>query len=99
MNKDEHNTFNLKQALDNLFQKDKKLSRNLTEQQIKRIWYEMMDNTLAPYTTRVKFKDGTLKVWLNSSSMRDELNRGKKMIIKNMNDKIGEERIKKLILL
>ncbi len=95
----DNNTFNLKQALDMLLRRDGKLKKQLTEAQVKRLWAEMMDNTVAPYTSKISFKNGRLKIWLTSAALREELNRGKNLIRKNMNEKIGEELIKEIIFL
>jgi len=50
------------------------------------------------YTTRVELKDDILYVSLSSSVLREELSLGKTKIIKILNEALGKELIKKLVL-
>ena len=57
-----------------------------------------MGNGVNNYTTDVKLERDTLYIQLSSSVLREELSYGKEKIIKMLNDELGKEIIKKLIL-
>jgi len=91
------NTSHIKQVIEAL-RKDKKLKKGLEKAQIKKLWAELMSETIAHYTSNITYDRGTLTVYLTSSTLREELNRGKDKIIKIMNEHYGEIIIKKIIL-
>ncbi len=90
------NTQHIKQIVEAL-RKEKKLKKGLEKAQIKKLWAEIMSETIAHYTSNITYNNGTLKVYLTSSALREELNRGKDKIINLLNEKLGETVIKKLI--
>jgi len=53
---------------------------------------------VANYTDEVKIQNGTLIVRLSSSALREELSYGKDKIIKMINEELGEQLVKKLML-
>jgi hypothetical protein len=61
-------------------------------------WESLMGNGVNKYTSRVDLKDGTLYVSLSSSVLREELSLGKSKIIAMLNEELGRELIKTLIL-
>jgi hypothetical protein len=90
-------TKNLKEILRNYLQKDGKIKKQVDAARIKRIWFEIMENSIAPYTSDIKFKDGILKIRLTSAALREELSRGKGLIISQLNKRLGEEQIREII--
>ncbi len=87
----EKNLINIKEALEQLFEKNKKLKKNITEARIKNTWSELMQETIMPYTAEIKFRSGILSIKLTSAALREELNRGKSTLIQNLNNALGEE--------
>ena len=61
-------------------------------------WENLMGNGVNKYTTRVELKEDTLYVSLSSSVLREELSLGKSKIIAMLNEELGRELIKNLVL-
>jgi hypothetical protein len=57
-----------------------------------------MGNGVNNYTTAIELRHETLFVSLSSSVLREELSLGKTKIIAMLNEEIGKEVIKKLVL-
>jgi len=93
----EYNTKHLSEIL-KLFKNSKKLSKGLNQVDVERAWNEQMGPAIQKYTSKLTFDNGTLYVRLQSSVLREELNYGKTKIISNLNESLGKELIKKLIL-
>ncbi len=92
----EKNTQHIKEVIDAL-RKERKLKKGLEKAQIKTLWADLMSDTIAGYTSRLTYDKGTLYVYLTSSALREELNRGKSKIIGLLNEKLGEEVIKRIV--
>ena len=58
----------------------------------------MMGHGVNNYTTNVQLKGTTLYVQLSSSVLREELSYGNQKIISMLNESLGKELIKKLVL-
>ena len=61
-------------------------------------WTNLMGNGVNNYTTSVELKNETLYVSLSSSVLREELSLGKSKIITMINEELGRELVKKLVL-
>ncbi len=94
----EGNTENIKKILDE-FIRQQSYNKRLLATRIDELWKDLMGETVMPYTRQIKFKDGTLYVYINSAALREELNRGKDKIIKLMNENLGENIIRKIVFL
>jgi hypothetical protein len=98
MNMDnEYNTKQLSEVL-KIFKNKKNLSKGLNQVEVKRAWDEQMGPAIQKYTTQLNFDKGTLYVRLSSSVLREELSYGKAKIISNLNESLGDELVKKLVL-
>ncbi len=75
-----------------------KLQEGLDRVEIKDAWKNLMGNGVNSYTTSVQLKRDTLYVELSSSVLREELSYGKKKIIAMLNEALGKELIKSLVL-
>jgi len=75
-----------------------KLKKGFQKIHVKEAWEKLMGSGVEAYTNDVKLQNGTLIVSLSSSVLREELSYGKEKIIKMMNDEMGEELIKKIML-
>jgi len=95
MNQDK-NTQHIKQIIDNL-RKERKLKKGLEKAQIKKLWGELMSDTIDKYTSSITYENGVLKIYLTSSALREELNRGKHKIIDLLNSRLGDAVIKNII--
>ncbi|GGZ78604.1 DUF721 domain-containing protein [Algibacter mikhailovii] len=75
-----------------------KLEKGLDKVNVREAWAKLMGNGVNNYTTSVNLERETLYIQLSSSVLREELSYGKQKIIKMLNEELGKETIKKLIL-
>ena len=61
-------------------------------------WVSVMGKGVNNYTTGIKLERNTLYVKLSSSVLREELSYGKEKIISMLNEALGKELVKKLVL-
>ncbi len=87
----------LKQALDQFIELNK-LQAGFDKIEARQAWISLMGQGVNKYTTDLVFKGDTLYVSLSSSVLREELSLGKTKIIRMLNDELGKELIKKLVL-
>ena len=80
------------------FVSDNKLQKGLDKVNVRDVWNSQMGPAIEKYTTAIKLDRETLHVQLSSSVLREELSYGKEKIIKMLNQELGKELIKKLIL-
>lgn len=80
------------------FIKENKLQHGIDKVDVREAWANLMGNGVNNYTTEVSLKKETLYVSLSSSVLRQELSMGKSKIIKMLNDELGKELVKKLVL-
>jgi len=77
---------------------EQKLKKGLLKARIVKLWKELWGEHINSYTQSVYFENGKLTVYLTSSTLREEINRNKIKIIKKMNEELGKDIIKSLIL-
>ena len=87
----------LKEVLEN-FVTDNNLQKGLDKVNAKEVWAKVMGPAIMNYTQNIKLERNTLFVQLNSSVLREELSYGTQKIITNLNEELGRELIKKLVL-
>ena len=75
-----------------------KLQSGLDKVSVKDAWFTVLGNAIDKYTTDVHLEKDTLYVRLSSSVLREELSYGKDKIIKLLNEELGKDLVKKLIL-
>ena len=75
-----------------------KLQHGLDKVNVADAWKKMMGNGVNNYTTNIKLERETLYVQLSSSVLREELSYGKEKIVAMLNESLGKEVIKKLVL-
>ena len=79
--------------------KDKnKLQKGLDRVNVKEVWQAQMGPAINKYTTLIQLNNDTLYIELSSSVLREELSYGKEKIIKMMNEELGKDLVKKLVL-
>lgn len=74
------------------------LQKGLDKINVQDAWKQMMGNGVNNYTTAIQLENSTLYIQLSSSVLREELSYGKEKIIAMLNEAIGKEIIKKLVL-
>lgn len=75
-----------------------KLNNGMDKVDVEQAWKNLMGNGVNNYTEEVLLKRDTLYVKLSSAVLRNELSYGKDKIIKMINEEMGKEIIKNLIL-
>lgn len=78
--------------------KTNKLEVGLDQVAVTESWKNLMGNGVNNYTQSISFRNGILYITLTSSVLRDELSYGKHKIIKMINEDIGKEIIKEVVL-
>ena len=87
----------ISKVLDEILE-SKSLRTGIIHVRINELWHEIMGANITHYTEKIILKGNTLFVSLNSSALRVELSYGKEKIIKMMNEQLGSEKIKKIVL-
>ncbi|MEW7291349.1 DUF721 domain-containing protein [Aquimarina sp. 2304DJ70-9] len=80
------------------FVSDNNLQKGLDKVAVRDVWEKVMGPAITKYTQNIKLDRDTLFVQLTSSVLREELSYGKEKIISNLNEELGKELIKKLVL-
>jgi len=97
MAKRRNDNLNMGEAL-NEFIKANKLEKGIDKVNAKEAWEKLMGNGVNNYTTAVELRNDVLFVSLSSSVLREELSLGKSKIITMLNEELGKELVKKLVL-
>jgi len=84
-------------ALKEFIEKNR-LEKGLDKVNAKEAWDKVMGTAISKYTMDLKLDRETLYVQLSSSVLREELSYGTEKIIKLLNEELGKELIKKLVL-
>ena len=87
----------LKEALQQ-FIKINKLQGGMDRIDAREAWKQLMGKGVNHYTNSVELKGETLYVSLSSSVLREELSHGKTKIIQMLNEELGKDMIKKIVL-
>jgi hypothetical protein len=74
------------------------LEAGLERVDVEKLWRSLLGNGVNSYTLEVRLKGATLYVTLSSSVLREELSYGKQKIIGMLNDELGKEVVKELVL-
>lgn len=87
----------LSDALGEFVQKNDKLSKGIDKVEVTSAWFKL-NPAFETYTTSIRFDRDTLFVNLSSSVFREELSYGKEKIRTMINEELGREIVKKLVL-
>ncbi|MEJ1223362.1 DUF721 domain-containing protein [Sediminicola sp. 1XM1-17] len=97
MSKRKNDNIPLSEALQE-FIKVNKLQNGMDKVNVREAWTNLMGNGVNNYTTAIELRSETLFVSLSSSVLREELSHGKSKIITMINEELGKELVKKLVL-
>lgn len=87
----------IRDVLGNFIEKNK-LQKGIDKVDVAEAWRDVMGPAIAKYTTQIKLDGDRLMVQLSSSVLREELSYGKEKIRTNLNEQLGREIIKKVVL-
>ena len=76
----------------------KSLNSGITNEKINCLWNQLLGDNISQFTDKVKLKNETLYVSLRSAPLREELSYGKEKIMRMLNEEMGKETIKKIVL-
>ena len=77
---------------------ENRLEKGLDKVEVRNVWTQVMGPAIHKYTQNIRLDREVLYVQLASSVLREELSYGKAKIIDNLNEALGKELIKKLVL-
>ena len=97
MNKRNNEHISISDAL-KVFVEKNKLQKGLDKVNVRDVWNSQMGPAIEKYTTSIKLDRETLYVQLSSSVLREELSYGREKIIRMLNEELGRELVKKLVL-
>ena len=75
-----------------------KLQPGMDQIDVREAWRQLMGNGVNTYTRNVVLKGSTLYVELGSAVLREELSHGKSKIVKMINEELGREVVKDVVL-
>ena len=92
-----HNDQKLGEVLKEMMN-SKKLKPKLNQVKVKSLWETMMGPSINKYTRQLSLKRNKLYVSIDSAPLKQELSYGKEKIKKMLNEELGEEYIKEVII-
>ena len=75
-----------------------KLKDRLNQVSVVRLWEEILGTMVGRNTKEIRFNEGVLRVRIESSALRQELEFQKNEIVTKLNDSLGQNVVKELIL-
>ncbi len=93
-----HNDKGIKDLV-NSFIDHYKLRPKYYEYKIRNYWIEEMNPLANRYTTQIRIKDNKLYVHISSASVKHELTLGREKIKQNINEWLGEDYLKEVVLM
>ena len=93
----QNNDETLKDALQRL-SNDRHFKTKLRQAKINSFWPELMGQTIANYTKDIVVRKEILYLTITSSSLKQELTYGKDKIMQLINEELGEEYLKDVII-
>lgn len=70
----------------------------LDEQKAIQAWAKVVGPFIASHTIDLSIKDGRLFVRVDSDALRNELSYSKSLLLKNLNEQVGKEIVKEVVL-
>lgn len=80
------------------FVESNNLQKGIDKIDVRDAWKNLMGNGVNNYTREIMLKGTTLYVELTSAVLREELSYGKEKIVKMINEEMGREVIKEVVL-
>jgi predicted nucleic acid-binding Zn ribbon protein len=91
------NELSLKEALKAMIE-HYRLKGKLNQSRIRLLWEKLMGPTIAGYTREIRLSGHTLYISIDSASLRQELAYGKDKIKKILNEELGENCIREVVV-
>lgn len=91
------NEFSMKEALSGFLDKSR-LKQGIDEVRIRETWDRIMGRSIAKYTSSLNLKGSTLTISTQVGALRQELSYSREKIIRLLNEELGEEIIKEVVI-
>ncbi|MBN2742831.1 uncharacterized protein DUF721 [Breznakibacter xylanolyticus] len=92
------NVQNIRDVIQEIIGADTRLSSGLLEARVVQNWAQVLGPSVARATRRVYLYEGKLFVELNSSVVRNELMMLRDRIVKSLNQSVGSDVVKEIVL-
>ncbi len=93
----EQNQYSLKEALREMVERYR-LKSGLSQTRVEQLWGELMGETVRRHTIDVLVRHKKLFIRLDSAPLREELAIGREKIRKLINEELGEDYLREVIL-
>ncbi|MCC7506069.1 MAG: DUF721 domain-containing protein [Saprospiraceae bacterium] len=91
------NDLSLKEALQEMLQ-EMRLKPGLDESRVKAVWEKVMGKTISTYTANIAVRKNVLYLTILSAPLKQELLFARDRIKKLINEEMGEEYIKEVVI-
>lgn len=91
------NDLSLQDALKDTIQ-ELRIGPQLSETRVKSLWEELMGKTISTYTSNIAVRKNVLYLTILSAPLKQELSYGKDKIRTLLNQELGEEFIKEVVI-
>jgi len=80
------------------FLKQSKLGKGIQGAQIELAWESIVGKTVAKYTDKIEIKGSTLFIYTTVAPLKNELLFQKEILIKRVNEALGENVVKEMVI-
>lgn len=91
------NDLSLQEAMQDML-KEYRLKPQFDETRVKSLWEKVMGKTIATYTSGIQVRKNVLHLTILSAPLKHELSFAKEKIIARLNEEMGEEYIKDVVI-
>jgi predicted nucleic acid-binding Zn ribbon protein len=75
-----------------------RLQPQLDEHRLRSVWQEIMGKTIATYTSDIVVRKGVLYLTIQSAPLKHELTYAKDKIVERINEAMGHEYVKEVVI-
>ena len=93
----DHNQKSIKQAIDDAFN-SLNIKKKIAETRLVTSWEAVMGKTISKHTRKLFITKGTLFIYLDNPALKNELLYSRERIIELVNEAVGEELIKDVVI-
>ncbi|GAB4489579.1 MAG: hypothetical protein OHK0019_07330 [Saprospiraceae bacterium] len=91
------NDLSLQEAMQDML-KEYRLKPQYDETRVKALWEKLMGKTIATYTSNISVKKNVLHLTILSAPLKHELSYAKDKIIARLNEEMGEDYLKDVVI-
>jgi predicted nucleic acid-binding Zn ribbon protein len=91
------NDLTLQDAMKSML-REYRLETQVNETRVKMLWEQLMGKTIATYTSNISVRKNVLYLTILSAPLKQELSYAKEKIRSRINEEVGEEYIKEVVI-